>query len=84
MLQSGSSGTVIPGSRPTSTPRVIADVPARSLAEDGPTYHRSMQPPAALEEVLDDDPTFAAVAALPADAFFRVLSSPNVASKRWA
>src|SRR5207244_11210762 len=52
--------------------------------EDGPTYHRSMQPPPALEQVLDDDPTFATVADAPADAFFRVLSSPNVASKRWA
>ena len=43
-----------------------------------------MQPPAAIEEVLEDDPTFAAVTGSPGDAFFRVLAAPNVASKRWA
>src|SRR5439155_1706056 len=62
----------------------IAEVPARSLAEDGPTYRREMRPPASLGDVVDDDPTFAAVTAKPRDAFLDVLGSPNVASKRWA
>jgi phosphoribosylformylglycinamidine synthase len=43
-----------------------------------------MQPMAVLDDLADDDPTFATVDAAPADAFFRVLGSPNVAGKRWA
>ncbi|HKZ76414.1 MAG TPA: phosphoribosylformylglycinamidine synthase subunit PurL, partial [Actinomycetota bacterium] len=63
---------------------VVAAVPARSLTDEGPVYRRPMEPPVGFEESLDDDPTFAIVQTSPADAFFAVLSSPNVASKRWA
>jgi len=63
---------------------VVAEVPARSLADEGPVYRRHMEPPPGFENSLDDDPTFATVEAGPRDAFFAVLSSPNVASKRWA
>ncbi|MBI2239067.1 MAG: phosphoribosylformylglycinamidine synthase subunit PurL, partial [Actinobacteria bacterium] len=63
--------------------RVAAEVPARSLADEGPVYERPLAPPAGFEDLLEDDPTFATVTASPGDAFFAVLSSPNVASKRW-
>lgn len=62
---------------------VVAEVPARSLADEGPEYARPMSPPADLEELAADDPTFATVTTPIADAFLAVLSSPNVASKRW-
>ena len=63
---------------------IVADVPARSLADDGPAYERRMERPAGRHEILEDDPTFAPVDTDPRDAFLAVLSSPNVASKRWA
>jgi phosphoribosylformylglycinamidine synthase subunit PurL len=62
----------------------IAEVPARSLADEGPTYHREMRSPVTLADALDEDPTFAPVEAEPGEAFMAVLGSPNVASKRWA
>jgi phosphoribosylformylglycinamidine synthase subunit PurL len=62
----------------------VADVPARSLADDAPAYERPMEPPAERAELLEDDPTFATVDVTPLEAFLAVLSSPNVASKRWA
>jgi phosphoribosylformylglycinamidine synthase len=60
---------------------VVARVPAISLADDGPAYDRPRREP---EPSNGDDPTF-----LPFDrdldgALREVLSSPNVASKRWA
>ncbi|MDX1510696.1 MAG: phosphoribosylformylglycinamidine synthase subunit PurL [Nitriliruptorales bacterium] len=62
---------------------VIADLPARSLADEGPTYERPMQRPGWLDD-------YAAVDAedvdLPDDLGSFVLSfvsSPNVASRRW-
>ncbi|MGH2660727.1 MAG: AIR synthase-related protein, partial [Actinomycetota bacterium] len=63
---------------------VVAEVPARSLTDEGPAHRRPKEPPPGFEQSLDDDPTFATVEAGPWDAFFDVLSSPNVASKRWA
>ena len=85
-LQSAVVGKVVAGGgmRVVSRGKVIADVPARSLAEDGPTYHRPMHPAAVLDDFIADDPTFAAVDAQAGEAFFRVLESPNIASKRWA
>ncbi len=62
----------------------VADVPARSLADEGPVYERPMEPPPERVELLEDDPTFASVDVTPLEAFLAVLSSPNVASKRWA
>jgi phosphoribosylformylglycinamidine synthase subunit PurL len=62
---------------------IVAEVPARSLADEGPEYRRPMAPPAEVEDVRDDDPTFATVTTPPGDAFLSVLGSPNVASKRW-
>ena len=61
----------------------VADVPARSLADEGPEYDRPIAEPAWLTDLLEDDPTFTTVTAEPRDAFLAILSSPNVASKRW-
>ena len=62
---------------------VVAEVPARSLADEAPEYRRPISPPAGREELAEDDPTFATPPASVADALFAVLASPNVASKRW-
>jgi phosphoribosylformylglycinamidine synthase II len=63
--------------------RVVADVPAASLADEGPVYRRPMAPPADLDDLQADDPTFAPPPVEPAEAFRLLLGSPNVASKRW-
>jgi phosphoribosylformylglycinamidine synthase len=63
---------------------VVVDVPAKSLADDGPTYHRLMREPSELAALHEDDPTFATTTTPPGEAFLRLLGSPNVASKRWA
>jgi len=46
-------------------------------------YDRPLAAPAGVDEISEDDPTFATVTSSPREAFFAVLSSPNVASKRW-
>ncbi|MDQ3991414.1 MAG: phosphoribosylformylglycinamidine synthase subunit PurL, partial [Actinomycetota bacterium] len=62
--------------------RVVAEVPTRSLADEGPEYRRPMSRPAWLDAAHDDDPTYATPAP-PGQSFLRLLASPNVASKRW-
>ncbi|MEW6059217.1 MAG: phosphoribosylformylglycinamidine synthase subunit PurL [Actinomycetota bacterium] len=62
---------------------VVAQVPARSLADEGPIYERPARQPRGLDELEQDDPTFSTVKASPLDSFLTVLASPNVASKRW-
>ncbi|HEX6331259.1 MAG TPA: phosphoribosylformylglycinamidine synthase subunit PurL [Actinomycetota bacterium] len=62
---------------------VVAEVPARALADDGPVYTRPMAPPPERDDLVADDPTFATYATSPGDALLAVLASPNVASKRW-
>jgi phosphoribosylformylglycinamidine synthase subunit PurL len=61
--------------------RIVAEVPARSLADDGPEYERPIAPPATDAA---EDPTFAPFEKDLREAFFTVLTAPNVASKRWA
>jgi phosphoribosylformylglycinamidine synthase subunit PurL len=61
--------------------RTVAEVPARSLADDGPEYERPIAPPATDAA---EDPTFAPFEKDLREAFFTVLTAPNVASKRWA
>ncbi len=61
----------------------VAEVSARSLADEGPVYARPMEPPAEPADPLAEDPTFAAVKVEAEDALLRVLASPNVADKRW-
>jgi phosphoribosylformylglycinamidine synthase subunit PurL len=85
-LTSAVVGTLVDGDRLAVRMggSIVADVPARSLADDGPAYERRMEWPAGRHEILEDDPTFAPVDTDPREAFLAVLSSPNVASKRWA
>jgi phosphoribosylformylglycinamidine synthase II len=64
--------------------QVVARVPALALAEQGPVYDRPMRRPSWLARVREDDPAAAAPPASMEDAFFGVLGSPGVASKRWA
>src|SRR3954470_15503277 len=79
-------GTVAPHGnvRASRGTEVVVDVPARSLADDGPTYHRPVREPAELDALHEDDPTFATVFTQPGEAFLMLLGSANVASKRWA
>jgi phosphoribosylformylglycinamidine synthase len=62
---------------------VVARVPARSLADEGPTYHRPFERPAWLDALLSDSPDRLEPPADLGDALLRVLGSPNVCSKRW-
>ena len=63
--------------------QVVAEVPARSLAEEGPEYRRPMETPRWLDDVNEDDPTYLAPPIGPGESLLRLLGSPNVASKRW-
>jgi phosphoribosylformylglycinamidine synthase len=62
--------------------QIVAEVPARSLADDGPEYERPVEVPSAAE--LGEDPTFVPFEGDLVDAFFAVLGSAEVADKRWA
>jgi phosphoribosylformylglycinamidine synthase II len=62
---------------------VVAELPARSLADDGPVYDRPIAAPDG-NGTLTDDPTFTLFEKDLREAFLTVLTSPNVASKRWA
>jgi phosphoribosylformylglycinamidine synthase subunit PurL len=68
---------------------VVADLPARSLADEGPTYERPMARPAVLDEYAAVDAEHPAVPGLhgePGDlAAFALdfLRSPNITTPRW-
>ena len=59
---------------------VVAEVPARSLTDEGPVYDRPRNPSA---RPGGEDPTFLPFDGDPREAFLAVLTSPNVASTRW-
>jgi phosphoribosylformylglycinamidine synthase len=61
---------------------VVADVPAHALAEEGPVYTRPLARPSWIDE-LQASPSGDTAPASLESAFMAVLSSPNVASKRW-
>jgi phosphoribosylformylglycinamidine synthase len=84
-LQSAVVGRLVEGGRLRARlgGTVVADVPARSLADESPEYVRPASPPPERDDLVTDDPTFATFTSTPADALLAVLSSPNVASKRW-
>ena len=64
--------------------RVVADVPALPLTEGCPAYERAAEEPAAAKKRRNADPDrHLDCGPSPEDAFWTVLSSPNVASKRW-
>jgi phosphoribosylformylglycinamidine synthase II len=84
-------GTVTDGDRLVLSRRgdVVADLPARSLADDGPTYERPMQRPDWQDgygEVDAEHPDVPGLAGAPGDvAAFALafLGSPGLASTRW-
>jgi phosphoribosylformylglycinamidine synthase len=59
---------------------VVAEVPAPSLADEGPVYERPIARPTT---PADEDPTFAPYDGDLREAFLSVLASPNIASTRW-
>jgi phosphoribosylformylglycinamidine synthase II len=62
--------------------RVVAEVPAVSLVDEGPVYDRPRVPPDSLPGTADD-PAFLPFEGDLLGALEAVLGSPNVASKRW-
>ena len=62
---------------------VVAEIPNRSLTDDAPLYRRPMREPAYIKEA--QHLSFDSLGKLPSvrDAFWRLLASPTVASKRW-
>ncbi|MGH2829315.1 MAG: phosphoribosylformylglycinamidine synthase subunit PurL [Actinomycetota bacterium] len=79
-------GQVTEGDRLVVTHRgaVVADVPARSLADDGPTYHRPIQRPAWIDVLRSDDPSDLPPPPDPGAALLSLLASPDVCDKSWA
>ena len=61
---------------------VVADVPARALAEEGPIYERDIARPAWIDALQSSPPGDDAPSDIE-EAFFRLLTSPGIASKRW-
>ncbi len=63
--------------------KVVAEVPARSLADEGPEYDRAMSQPREQDDLVADNPVDLAPAVDEREALVRVLGSPNIASKVW-
>ncbi len=61
--------------------RVVAEIPARDLAEEGPVYHRPMERPAYLAETERADLSALPVPEKLDQALLALLASPNIASK---
>ena len=82
-LASAVIATLVPGGMLTIRhgADVVAQVPASSLADDGPEYERPMAPDDVAET--HDDPAFMPFEGDLHEALVAVLSSPNIASKRW-
>jgi phosphoribosylformylglycinamidine synthase len=82
-LASSVIATVVSGGilRVRRAGEVVAEVPARSLTDEGPEYDRPIEPPPAPDEL--DDPAFVPFDGDPLEALLTLLRAPNVASKRW-
>jgi phosphoribosylformylglycinamidine synthase subunit PurL len=78
-------GAVVEGSNLVvhSNGEVVADVPARSLADEGPVYDRPHRRPGWLDEVRSKDPVTLAPPIDVGAALLQLLASPNICSKRW-
>jgi phosphoribosylformylglycinamidine synthase II len=63
--------------------QVVAEVPARSLADEAPVYRRPLERLAWLEALRADDPLALPAPADLGEALLRLLAAPNVCSKRW-
>ena len=62
---------------------VVAEIPARALAEEAPRYNRPISEPSYLRDAQRLDLESLSVPPSPRDAFRRLLASPAIASKRW-
>jgi phosphoribosylformylglycinamidine synthase len=62
--------------------KVVAEVPAVSLVDEGPVYDRPLEAPADLPDPADEPALLPFEGSL-LDALHAVLAAPNVASKRW-
>jgi phosphoribosylformylglycinamidine synthase subunit PurL len=62
--------------------KLVADVPSLALAEEGPVYERPIERPAWLADV-NAAPSGDAPPEHYGQAFLKVMSSPQIASKRW-
>jgi len=82
-LASAGIATLVPGDMLTirHEGKIVAQLSASSLADDGPEYERPLAPDDVAETV--DDPAFIPFEGDLHEALAAVLSSPNVASKRW-
>jgi phosphoribosylformylglycinamidine synthase subunit PurL len=63
--------------------KVVAEIPAHPLAEEGPVYKRPLAPPPVRNETSGDWFHFAREGADLTTNFVKLLSSPAIASKRW-
>ena len=63
---------------------VVAEIPNRSLTDDAPVYRRPMAEPAYIKEAQQLPFDLLGKPPAASDAFWRLLASPTVASKRWA
>jgi phosphoribosylformylglycinamidine synthase II len=63
--------------------KVVAEIPAHPLAEEGPVYKRPIAPPAQPKETPADWFVFARERTDLTTNFVKLLSSPAIASKRW-
>ena len=62
---------------------VVAEMPNKALAEDGPVYDRPTRRPADLDERQSLDLSELPSSPQPTEALKQLLASPQVASKRW-
>jgi phosphoribosylformylglycinamidine synthase II len=63
--------------------KVVAEIPAHPLAEEGPVYHRPLSPPAKRHETEAHWFKFSAEGTNLIGNFVKLLASPAIASKRW-
>ncbi len=63
--------------------KVVAEIPAHPLAEEGPVYHRPLSPPAKRHETVAHWFKFSAEGTNLIGNFVKLLASPAIASKRW-
>ncbi|MBZ5527122.1 MAG: phosphoribosylformylglycinamidine synthase subunit PurL [Acidobacteriia bacterium] len=63
--------------------KLVAEIPAHPLAEEGPVYKRPLAAPAPRNETSADWFQFAAAGANLTENFKKLLASPAIASKRW-
>ena len=62
---------------------VVAQVPAKALADDAPVYHRESSKPEYVERLAAFDTTGVPACTDLGGALLRLIGSPSVASKRW-